>query len=351
MLLELGTPSGRGKPIAPAPLRQAHLVAAPMLVALVVLGAALFWLADTLAALTAIAVTVPFLILGMWPLFVSLRLRIKEKQEIALAVHRAKARARSGDGAGSELWTKQGAAALTGGDRLALAEVSVEFVTSKNEMGESRQAAFIPPHPVFLAANAAGMGRKNVEFDDDAFGRVVSRISASLRSELQSRGWSPVQTSEILSAESYARFTALPIGEARDIRQINLAATDTGRVRTMRVVPTADGSVISGPAGSSEADARRALLDELGADALLRVVIRVGVYQGKASFEEGSKILLTTPEGDATLTARHSLLSDLDVLGEDATDGQLIVSEDAYLTAVENTAPVFIRQAIDTLER
>ena len=60
---------------------------------------------------------------------------------------------------------------------------------------------------------------------------------------------------------------------------------------------------------------------------------------------------VTLTKGDATLSARHSLLSDLDVLSEDATDGQLVVSESAYLTAVENAAPVFIRQAIDELQR
>lgn len=254
------------------------------------------------------------------------------------------------DNASSSVWAKRGAASLDRGGRLAIAEASVEFVTSKNEMGESRQAAFIPPHPVFLAANAAGVGRKNVEFDDDAFGRIVGRINNALESQLQSRGWTLVPRSEIASADAYARFTTLPVDEPREVRQINLAATDTGRVRMMRVFPAEGGSVISESNGKSEANARRALLEELGADALIRVVVRVGVYQGKASFEEGSRILLTTGSGDATLSARRSLLSDQDVLAEEATNGTFVVSESAYLDAVESTAPVFIDMALDTLE-
>lgn len=267
------------------------------------------------------------------------------------AAPRTLAQARAGEGRDAAIWSKRGGASLREGGRLALAELSVEFVTSKNEMGESRQAAFIPPHPVFLAANAAGVGRRDVEFDDDAYARIVSRIESALTTELTSRGWSLIPPAQVASADAFTSFTALAPDEARDIRQINLAATDTGRVRTMRVYPAPGGRVISAPTGRAESDARSALLDELGVDALLRVVLRVGVYQGRASLEEGSRMLLTTPGSDATLEARRSLLSDMDVLGEDATDAQLVVSERAYLAAIDNTAPVFINAALDTLQR
>ncbi len=66
------------------------------------------------------------------------------------AAPRTLAEARSQDAEQGDMWSRRGGAALTGPGRLALAEVSVEFVTSKFETGDTRQAAFIPPHPVFL---------------------------------------------------------------------------------------------------------------------------------------------------------------------------------------------------------
>lgn len=262
---------------------------------------------------------------------------------------RTLAQTRATDRADSDLWHARGNATLQSPGRLALAEASVQFVTSKFETGDDRQAAFIPPHPVFLAASAAGVGRKDIEFDDDALDRIAAEINHALESELTARGWRLVPTPDILAADAYARFDTLPPDQVHDVRQVNLAATDTGRVRTMRVHPAGATGVITGPTGRRESHARQALLQELGADALLRVIIRVGVYQGRASFEEGSRLLLTTPNAHADLTARHSLLSDRSVLTDEATNGDFIVSEQAYLDATRNTAPLFVSRALDAL--
>ncbi len=261
------------------------------------------------------------------------------------------AQARAHDADPPQLWSKRGSAALSGPGRLALAEISVEFVTSKFETGDKRQAAFIPPHPVFLAAGAAGVGRKDIEFDDAAFDQIAQRVGQSLRYELTSRGWDVIDPAQTTTASAFAGFDALEPGEARPVSELNFAATDTGRVRTMRVLPTEGGRVITGPTGKREENARKTLLTELGADALLRAVIRVGVYNGRASFEEGSRLLLTTAKGASTLTAHRSLLSDTPVLDDNATNATLSVSQSSYLNAVGNSAPVFLRQAIDALER
>ncbi len=268
------------------------------------------------------------------------------------AAPRTLAQTRQQEVRASEHWSKRGGASLaSSGRRLVLAEASVEFVTSKFETGDTRQAAFIPPHPVFLAANAAGVGRRDVEFDGAAFEHIAGRIGGALERDLLSRGWRLVPNARVEIAESRARFKTLAPGEAREVKELNFAAADTGRVRTMRVLPaSADARVITGPSGARETRARRAMLEELGADALVRVIIRVGVYQGHASFEEGSRILLTTAAGEAELSARRSLLSDRDVLTDKATNGRYTVSESAYLDAVEATAPIFIGMALDALE-
>jgi len=263
------------------------------------------------------------------------------------AAPRTLAQARDRSSSESNAWTKRGGASLpSSGGKLVLAEASVEFVTSKFETGDTRQAAFVPPHPVFLAAGAAGIGRRDVEFNDSAFERIADRIGATLRSDLAARGWTLIDPA---GANTFTQFEALDAGEARPVSELNFAATDTGRMRAMRVQPTGSARVITGPTGKRESAARHALLNELGADAVVRAIIRVGVYQGRASFEEGSRILLTTPAGDTVLSAGRSLLSDTEVLTEDATNGTLPISESSYLNAVEETAPLFIKSALDAL--
>ncbi|MFI4898333.1 MAG: hypothetical protein ACIARR_10960 [Phycisphaerales bacterium JB059] len=263
---------------------------------------------------------------------------------------RTLAQTRATDQADSDLWHARGDASLRSPGRLALAETSVQFVTSKFETGDDRQAAFIPPHPVFLAASAAGVGRKDIAFDDNALDRIAAEINRALESELAARGWRLVHTPDILAADAYARFDTLPPHQVHHVRPVNHAAPHPRRVRPKRVHPAGAAGVITGPSGRREAQARQALLNELGADALLRVIIRVGVYQGRASFEEGSRLLLTTPNAQTDLTARHSLLSDRSVLTDEATDGDFIVSEQAYLDATRNTAPLFLSRALDALQ-
>ncbi len=251
-----------------------------------------------------------------------------------------------------DYWTANGDARLPAPDQprtVALSEVVVEFVTSKNQAGERRQAAFMPPHPVFLAASAAGMGRRNVVFADDAYQTIADHVAGALVAELRGHGLDPVAADAVRDAAAYAPLETLADDETRDIREINLASTDTGRIRAMRQVPALGAPIITSDDDAVGA-AGAALLDELGVDAVLRVHLRVGVYLERASLEEGSRFTLTTPAGATTLDARHSLLSDARVLDESSDGSELVVSLDAYLQAIDATAPAFIALALDALD-
>ncbi|MEZ6242265.1 MAG: hypothetical protein R3B57_04410 [Phycisphaerales bacterium] len=248
-------------------------------------------------------------------------------------------------------WVSHSAARLPASDQprsIALAEVVVEFVTSKNQAGGRQQAAFIPPHPIFLAASAAGVGRKNVEFPEDASRRIADHIADALVTVLRDHGLAPIANDLVVDADAYAALQPLAEGEPRDVREINLAATDTGRVREMRQLPALGTRIVT--ATNHDADtADAALLTELGVDAVLRATIRVGVYLERASLEEGSRITLTTPAGVTHLAARRSLLSDDPVLDESSDSTNLKIDPQAYLDAIDATAPAFLRMALDAL--
>ncbi len=250
----------------------------------------------------------------------------------------------------SDFWTARGGATLPRdpAPRVVLTEVLVEFVTSKNQAGERRQAAIMPPHPVLLAASAAGMGRRNVAFGDDEFQAIADRAADALLAELRARGIEPIMPDRAAGAAAFADLETLGPGEHNDVREINLAATDTGRVRSMLQVPVLGARVITADDPAIDA-ATAALLDELAADAAIRARIRVGVYLERASLEEGSSIILSTPTASTTANARHSLLSDDPVLDETSNGSELVVSPDAYLRAIDATAPAFIRMALDSL--
>lgn len=239
--------------------------------------------------------------------------------------------------AAPEYWRDRAPEFAAAGSRVVLAEFAVEFVTQKYETGKERQAAFVPPHPVFLAAGAAGIGLKRVEFPEDAFPAIAAELERTFRAEATRLGLTLVDAPDMQRD---------PAGQPRVTQEINFGATDTGRVKELRLEPGPATPLLAEAASRDTRDAVRAALTDTGADAAVRVHLRVGVYRGYASCEYGSRIEVYTPNDDGKLVSRATLLSAGEVLTDDASNGLLPVDQAAYASEIATIAPAYLRMAI-----
>ena len=62
--------------------------------------------------------------------------------------------------------------------------------------------------------------------------------------------------------------------------------------------------------------AEAGILSDTGSDLAIAVRLRVGSFHKKAALEQGSVIRMATVEGTTLFTAKHSIFSDNDVIGE-----------------------------------
>ncbi len=95
------------------------------------------------------------------------------------------------------------------------------------------------------------------------------------------------------------------------------SGSDTGRVKQLTVY-SADGLAVIRGAGDVDIETVEAeMLEELSADVILRVRIRVGTYGGHPSLERGSTVWVRSPNVAGNLTSDRSLISNIRVVEEE----------------------------------
>ncbi|MBX3468488.1 MAG: hypothetical protein KF878_16570 [Planctomycetes bacterium] len=238
---------------------------------------------------------------------------------------------------------------------VALAEFSVELVTHTWRAPLPGAALFDPTMftDVGILVQLLGLGRRLARFDEGLQGALPDRLCAAFAEGLGTRGVAVRPVAEVRACRTYDGYEAAARGSSSLARLLNPVGHDTGRIRSFEVLPATGLPVIEGAAGGQtleEVDA--ALLGETGADMVVRVRLRVGVYEGRASVERGSEVHVTHAAGRGRVTSGRSITSDEEVAVAGFLPVRGIAYEvdgAAYLAAMDALFPVYRELALDAL--
>lgn len=159
--------------------------------------------------------------------------------------------------------------------KVAVAEFNVEFVTERLELSvDGKGDSFVA---------------KYVDYGDG----LKMELPGMLYSMLQEEGnMNLVAMDAVNEANAYARLTGTRMGEPLPPYRLTVVGSDVGRPKEACLYTTYGLRAID-PRQKDVESVLKDLLNETGADAVLRIRLRVGVYQGHATIERGSVICLT----------------------------------------------------------
>ncbi len=262
----------------------------------------------------------------------------------------------------SEYWSRHDFPPLRdrGYRRIVITEFAVDFVTVKLEnFGESQLILTPPPvAPVGLVVRggiaAAGVQKKVVQYEDALYSRATERMYEQFTSSLEELGLEVVDAAEVQASQSVSE--GLRFADDRStssgVRRLNLVASDTGRTKAFVTQPSrSTGRIVEILNGEIE-DVEARLLEEIGADAAVRIRMRIGVFRGHASIERGSRAWVYSNDAAGNLELERSLLSSDIVLEESDFDigrgTQYTVDSERYMAELAQLFPAAIRMAFET---
>jgi hypothetical protein len=234
--------------------------------------------------------------------------------------------------------------------RIAIAEFVVEFVTAKRELTTDLDE-YLRTHPE--AKERASGAVQNIEIAYPNEFDYPAMLYELLCKDLTGRGFEVLPLRQVASASAYRSFEGTPESSTVELEDAYASASDTGRVRRLSIRPMPGLSVIRGGGGRAVEAIEEALREELKADVLLRIRVRVGTFNGHATLERGSVVHVVAPHVSGTISAERSLISEEWVLAETqpALGGaQARVSLPQYWAAARAMFPVFIAMAFDSAD-
>lgn len=230
-------------------------------------------------------------------------------------------------------WSRSGSAdagqVLRHCQRAVVTEFAVELVDLQSVGPLERQMAVNPPPMIFgplvsidglvfigsLSVNILGLGRNNLQLSDDKHLALAGALFSAYEGDLLRRGLAIVPTNVLLAAPSYPKLKAQSTVHSSVLQLLNPLGSDTGVVLRTRMSGAPNLGVVTCGVFERTA-AEEKLLHETGADVSIAIRLRVGSFHKKAALEQGSTIRLTTADGATVFTAKRSILSDNDVIGE-----------------------------------
>jgi hypothetical protein len=205
----------------------------------------------------------------------------------------------SGDG-----WTPMPRA----GSRVAIVECSVEFVTLKSETPGERQAMLGPITPVAALVDLSGAFRTRVTYPRDLMVELPRHVLELVTTVLEERGLDVIDPMAVADSDAYAHFEGSVVGRSSAAYHVNLRGSDTGRTGAFHVYPAWPLRVLEEHA-HRVATGERAIRAGFDAALSLRIRLRVGVYRGRVSLEQGSVISFGTDAGTHRIVAERSVVS------------------------------------------
>jgi hypothetical protein len=203
--------------------------------------------------------------------------------------------------------------------KVALAEVSVELVTHTWSAPFPGAALFDPSMytDVGIVVQLLGLGRRLTTYDEELEAAIPARVHEALVAGLRARGLEVIAPEVVRATRAYGRYAALDRDTSSVARYFNPVGHDVGRVRSFDVVAAPGLLVIDGALddahdlGAPGVD--RALLEETGADVVVRARFRVGLHEGRLAVESGSTLEVTGRDHQGVLASHRSLTSDDEV--------------------------------------
>lgn len=166
------------------------------------------------------------------------------------------------------------------------------------------------------------------------------------------RGRTVADHAKVIAAPSYAKY---PVRAGTDMVQFDRPIEGkAGQIRRMRLRSGPGLKLIEGdPAAIAANDA--ALAKELGVDVVLHISLRVGVWGGRATIEEGCVLAANLPRGPAKLVSRRTLASHASVLQSRQytanLSGQYNIHPERYSAGIAEVFNPYVGLAAEALRK
>jgi len=240
--------------------------------------------------------------------------------------------------------------------RIAIVEFTVEYVTTKLETPFKQQAVAGATEfgYIGLPVTLLGVGRKRIIFDNDLKTYLPDKLYNIFVSEMENAGYAILPAGAVRQAPAYSDFVTLAPGSAKPLEFLNVVGSDTGRTKNVEYWPAQGLSTIVGARRGSVNKIERQVIAQTGADAALRIRVRVGVWYGFASLERETRVEVTTPEHSGKITAKRSLVSDQIVIDKSkfkVFQGVVYpVKTNLYTEAMAKMFPAYVKMAAEVLK-
>ncbi len=204
------------------------------------------------------------------------------------------------------------------GARVVVSEFIVEFVTEKRESGgliSKRQSIVnVPTTLVGAGLEASGINRKVIEYGTSLPQSLPDEMYDMFVTVLRERGCAVIAPEVVVSSETYEQIASRDTDGTPFLQRLNPIASDTGRVMKAVFRPAKGLKVLAADDLAAVEQAEMALVTELEADISIRARFRLGVFDGRASFDRGAMVLITGPRLAGSLASTRSLLSEEEVV-------------------------------------
>ena len=211
-----------------------------------------------------------------------------------------------------ELWRGgEPACELKPGSRVAILQCSVEFVTMKHVTpGENQPMVGGPIGPAAALVDLSGVFRRRVTYPNNVLLNFPREVLESVVFILEENGLTVADPDAVTGTRGYRHLARSAVEHSLPAYHLNPKGSDVGRVSEFRVHPAWPLRVLHEGSDSLIETAERAVRMELALDATIKIRLRVGIYHGRASIEQGSEIFITTDDSTRRIFADRSLISD-----------------------------------------
>ncbi len=183
---------------------------------------------------------------------------------------------------------------------IAILEFNVQYVkeTLRSVVGKQQAVAGAHEFSMFGGGlNVIGIGRHQIRFEEELRRDLPAEMYALFVEQLEAAGHHVVPVAVVTQAPAYAMVMPARPGSGDVLMLLNLFGGDTGRIKQFEIWPAAGLSAIRGVHGATMDELQRAVLDQTGADLVLRAQFRIGTYDAYAAVE-GDSIIEVTARGD-----------------------------------------------------
>jgi hypothetical protein len=230
--------------------------------------------------------------------------------------------------------------------RVAIAEFSVESVDTKSRY-PGPGAVVLDPATLVPVVHVLGLGVRLTQFPKNLREELPTQLLADTQRRLEEGRIEVSPSSALRASTAYSDYEAQPLVRSSFFRHFDPRGMDTGRPRRSRIYP-AEGLGVVTAAAPAQIDER--LREELLADGLLRVRLRVGSHNGLATLESGSTLTLTTASGTLTASLPRTLAS-ADIVGSSAGYVPILgfldkVEREPYRAAIRRLTARFLESAL-----